>query len=84
MNETTAAIPPVENSVEYVDVPAPTPKDLMIGIDIGGTGMKGGIVDLRTGNLYPSVFVFPPRSQQPHRLSHRWHARLLMSFNHVR
>ena len=85
MNETTAAIPPVENSVEYVDVPAPTPKDLMIGIDIGGTGMKGGIVDLRTGNLVSERFSYShPRSQQPHRLSHRWHARLLMSFNHVR
>ena len=80
MNETTAAIPPVENSVEYVDVPAPTPKDLMIGIDIGGTGMKGGIVDLRTGNLVSERFRIPT----PHRLSHRWHARLLMSFNHVR
>ena len=59
MNETTAAIPPVENSVEYVDVPAPTPKDLMIGIDIGGTGMKGGIVDLRTGNLVSERFRIP-------------------------
>lgn len=59
MNETTAAIPPVENLVEYVDVPAPTPKDLMIGIDIGGTGMKGGIVDLRTGNLVSERFRIP-------------------------
>ena len=59
MNETTAAIPPVENSVEYVDVPATTPKDLMIGIDIGGTGMKGGIVDLRTGNLVSERFRIP-------------------------
>ena len=59
MNETTAAIPPVENSVEYVDVPAPTPKDRMIGIDIGGTGMKGGIVDLRTGNLVSERFRIP-------------------------
>ena len=59
MNETTAAIPPVENSVEYVDVPAPTSKDLMIGIDIGGTGMKGGIVDLRTGNLVSVRFRIP-------------------------
>ena len=59
MNETTAAIPPVENSVEYVDVPAPTPTDLMIGIDIGGTGMKGGIVDLRTGNLVSERFRIP-------------------------
>ncbi|OFQ05250.1 polyphosphate glucokinase [Rothia sp. HMSC036D11] len=59
MNETTAAIPPVEGSVEYVDVPAPTPKDLMIGIDIGGTGMKGGIVDLRTGNLVSERFRIP-------------------------
>ena len=59
MNETTAAIPPVENSVEYVDVPAPTAKDLMIGIDIGGTGMKGGIVDLRTGSLVSERFRIP-------------------------
>lgn len=59
MNETTAAIPSVENSVEYIDVPAPTPKDLMIGIDIGGTGMKGGIVDLRTGNLVSERFRIP-------------------------
>lgn len=59
MNETTAAIPPVEGSVEYVDVPAPTSKDLMIGIDIGGTGMKGGIVDLRTGNLVSERFRIP-------------------------
>lgn len=59
MNETTAAIPPVEGSVEYVDFPAPTPKDLMIGIDIGGTGMKGGIVDLRTGNLVSERFRIP-------------------------
>ncbi|WP_425342829.1 polyphosphate--glucose phosphotransferase [Rothia dentocariosa] len=31
----------------------------MIGIDIGGTGMKGGIVDLRTGNLVSERFRIP-------------------------
>ena len=59
MSESTAANSAAEESVEYVDIPAPTPKDLMIGIDIGGTGMKGGIVDLRTGNLVSERFRIP-------------------------
>ncbi|RUQ20498.1 polyphosphate--glucose phosphotransferase [Kocuria sp. HSID16901] len=29
----------------------PRPHELAIGIDIGGTGIKGGVVDLRTGSL---------------------------------
>lgn len=32
-------------------LPAPRPHELAIGVDIGGTGIKGGIVDLRTGDL---------------------------------
>ncbi|BAV87717.1 polyphosphate glucokinase [Rothia aeria] len=59
MSKSTAANSAAEESVEYVDIPAPTPKDLMIGIDIGGTGMKGGIVDLRTGNLVSERFRIP-------------------------
>ena len=38
------------------ELPAPTPKDLQIGVDIGGTGIKGGIVDLRTGDLVSDRF----------------------------
>ncbi|WP_272878569.1 polyphosphate--glucose phosphotransferase [Rothia nasisuis] len=41
------------------DVPAPTAADLVIGIDIGGTGMKGGIVDIRTGQLVGERFRIP-------------------------
>lgn len=33
------------------DLPEPSPRELVIGVDIGGTGIKGGIVDLRTGAL---------------------------------
>ncbi|MBF0807428.1 ROK family protein [Rothia nasimurium] len=40
-------------------VPAPTAADLVIGIDIGGTGMKGGIVDIRTGQLVGERFRIP-------------------------
>ncbi|MDY6051501.1 MAG: ROK family protein [Rothia sp. (in: high G+C Gram-positive bacteria)] len=40
-------------------IPAPTPADLVIGIDIGGTGMKGGIVDIRTGQLVGDRFRIP-------------------------
>lgn len=40
-------------------VPAPEPRDLAIGIDIGGTGMKGGIVDIRTGELVGDRFRIP-------------------------
>ncbi|WP_237221372.1 polyphosphate--glucose phosphotransferase [Rothia nasimurium] len=48
MSENTAA-----------QVAAPTPADLRIGIDIGGTGMKGGIVDTRTGELVGERFRIP-------------------------
>ena len=41
------------------EVPAPTAADLVIGIDIGGTGMKGGIVDTRTGQLVGERFRIP-------------------------
>lgn len=41
------------------EVPAPTAADLVIGIDIGGTGMKGGIVDIRTGQLLGERFRIP-------------------------
>lgn len=40
-------------------IPAPTPRDLAIGIDIGGTGIKGGIVDIRTGDLVSDRFRIP-------------------------
>lgn len=40
-------------------VPEPTPADLVIGIDIGGTGMKGGIVDIRTGLLVGERYRIP-------------------------
>ncbi|MFW0111842.1 polyphosphate--glucose phosphotransferase [Rothia sp. CCM 9417] len=40
-------------------IPEPTPADLVIGIDIGGTGMKGGIVDIRTGLLVGDRFRIP-------------------------
>lgn len=41
------------------EIPAPNPTDLAIGIDIGGTGMKGGVVDTRTGNLVGERFRIP-------------------------
>ena len=41
------------------EIPAPKPNDLAIGIDIGGTGMKGGVVDTRTGNLVGERFRIP-------------------------
>lgn len=41
------------------EVPASTAADLVIGIDIGGTGMKGGIVDIRTGQLVGERFRIP-------------------------
>lgn len=40
-------------------VPEPTSADLVIGIDIGGTGMKGGIVDIRTGLLVGERYRIP-------------------------
>lgn len=33
------------------DLPEPKPHELALGIDIGGTGIKGGVVDLRNGSL---------------------------------
>ncbi|MBM7050738.1 polyphosphate--glucose phosphotransferase [Rothia sp. ZJ1223] len=45
-----------------VELPAPTRADLAIGIDIGGTGMKGGIVDTRTGQLVSDRFRIPTPS----------------------
>ncbi|MDO4917499.1 MAG: ROK family protein, partial [Rothia sp. (in: high G+C Gram-positive bacteria)] len=45
-----------------VEVTKPAPADLAIGIDIGGTGMKGGIVDIRTGNLVSDRFRIPTPS----------------------
>ena len=41
------------------EIPAPKPNDLAIGIDIGGTGVKGGVVDTRTGNLVGERFRIP-------------------------
>ncbi|MDO4897992.1 MAG: ROK family protein [Rothia sp. (in: high G+C Gram-positive bacteria)] len=41
------------------EITAPTPADLAIGREIGGTGMKGGIVDTRTGNLVGERFRIP-------------------------
>lgn len=41
------------------EIPAPTPNDLAIGIDIGGTGVKGGVVDTRIGNLVGERFRVP-------------------------
>lgn len=45
-----------------VEIPAPSAADLAIGIDIGGTGMKGGIVDTRTGQLVSDRFRIPTPS----------------------
>ncbi|WP_346844437.1 polyphosphate--glucose phosphotransferase [uncultured Rothia sp.] len=45
-----------------VEITKPQPQDLAIGIDIGGTGMKGGIVDTRTGNLVSERFRIPTPS----------------------
>ena len=48
------------------ELPAPTPKDLQIGVDIGGTGIKGGIVDLRTGALVSDRFrIDTPKPATP-------------------
>lgn len=46
--------------------PSKAPSTLGIGIDIGGTGTKGGIVDLRTGELVGDRFRIPtPRPATP-------------------
>lgn len=47
---------------QQTEITAPTPADLAIGIDIGGTGMKGGIVDTRTGELVGERFRIPTPS----------------------
>lgn len=48
------------------EIPAPKPNDLAIGIDIGGTGMKGGVVDTRTGNLVGERFrISTPQPATP-------------------
>ncbi|GGH56557.1 polyphosphate glucokinase [Rothia aerolata] len=52
----------VEKVEAQVEVTKPEPKDLAIGIDIGGTGMKGGVVDTRTGNLVSERFRIPTPS----------------------
>ena len=52
----------IETVEIQVEVTKPTPADLAIGIDIGGTGMKGGIVDIRTGNLVSDRFRIPTPS----------------------
>lgn len=49
-----------ENTVS--ELSSPTAADLAIGIDIGGTGMKGGIVDTRTGELVGDRFRIPTPS----------------------
>lgn len=36
---------------DTAQLPAPKPHELVIGIDVGGTGIKGGVVDLRNGSL---------------------------------
>lgn len=46
--------------------PSKAPSTLGIGIDIGGTGTKGGIVDLRTGELVGDRFRIPtPKPATP-------------------
>lgn len=57
MTETIA-----ETLEHQVELTPPTPADLAIGIDIGGTGIKGGIVDIRTGNLVSDRFRIPTPS----------------------
>lgn len=57
----TASPDGVEDSAP-LRVPAPTADDLTIGIDIGGTGIKGGIVDVRTGNLVSARYRIPTPS----------------------
>lgn len=52
----------VETVEMQVEITKPQPQDLAIGIDIGGTGMKGGIVDTRTGNLVSERFRIPTPS----------------------
>ena len=39
-----------------------SPKTTVIGIDIGGTGIKGGIVDLETGDVVGERFRIPTPS----------------------
>lgn len=47
-------------------LPDPRPHELAIGIDIGGTGIKGGVVDLRTGSLTSDRFrIDTPRPATP-------------------
>ncbi|MFC3479118.1 polyphosphate--glucose phosphotransferase [Kocuria carniphila] len=46
--------------------PSKAPSTLGIGVDIGGTGTKGGIVDLRTGELVGDRFRIPtPKPATP-------------------
>ena len=52
----------VETVEMQIEITKPQPQDLAIGIDIGGTGMKGGIVDTRTGNLVSERFRIPTPS----------------------
>lgn len=52
----------VETVEGQTEVFKPNPEDLAIGIDIGGTGMKGGVVDIRTGNLVSERFRIPTPS----------------------
>lgn len=50
-------------------LPAPAPHELAIGVDIGGTGIKGGIVDLRTGDLVSERYrIDTPKPATPERV----------------
>ena len=49
---------------------ADVPSRRVIGIDFGGTGTKGGIVDLDTGDLVGERFRIPtPRPATPEKVA---------------
>lgn len=47
-------------------LPSPKPHELVIGVDVGGTGIKGGVVDLRNGSLVGERFrIDTPKPATP-------------------
>lgn len=57
---------PVEDPPPMVTKGSATSSRRMIGIDVGGTGVKGGIVDLEVGDLVGDRFRIPtPRPATP-------------------
>lgn len=57
---------PAEDSAAVATSGSPTSSRRLIGIDVGGTGVKGGIVDLEVGDLVGERFRIPtPKPATP-------------------